>query len=569
MQRSLSNNPVMATNASSIAATRPDSSSVLISISSSSPVSSVILSPAFTPASPPPSGGARVSQEQATVAVPGRDHTANLISINARSPHSTTQHPYQQHQTSTAATRDIFNSDRDGHDPEVDDRIHFRLLNNIFFSSSTRHAGHDRDGSVSPNTAATISHSGFGSRATDRRHAIDFQNISTSGENDTHMTDAMEDGIEYGLHSPTSISSDLLADRSDDFQSAVLRTRSNRPDPLWEDMSGNNNFDDNDPDDDEDDDGIDQVIESRRRHDARAYAMDMDIPASLSFSNTTIPFHAALSPRSAAALNNALTGGHFAESSISSDLTALSQQGPSDDYGSNPYIRRVPSSYPSRTITEHRPPMISPAGVRLDSMNHYSSELHDDASTSRPTPGSVSMQFNRINLDYNSHRGCGENAPVSNIETRGDVWPLKFEMYYADGGEFNAAHSVENVLKNDSSVYWRSTNINICLKLAEPRQTFVLTQFKAKAPTTGFTAPCKEGLIFISHEPIPLEKTAFFDNMTRERYNEYMEDIHHGAAFKQLLQSHGAGADSIVPAAFFQVDGPDETCTLDFTPNRY
>jgi hypothetical protein len=27
-------------------------------------------------------------------------------------------------------------------------------------------------------------------------------------------------------------------------------------------------------------------------------------------------------------------------------------------------------------------------------------------------------------------------------------------MYYADGGEFNAAHSVENVLKNDSSVYW-------------------------------------------------------------------------------------------------------------------
>lgn len=115
----------------------------------------------------------------------------------------------------------------------------------------------------------------------------------------------------------------------------------------------------------------------------------------------------------------------------------------------------------------------------------------------------------------------------------------------------------------------RSANINICLKLAEPHQTCVLTQFKAKSPTTGFTAPCKEGLIFVSHEPISLEKTTFFDDMTRERYDEYMENLHRGQRFDLLLRRHGADADSLIPAGFFRMDGPEETCTLDLIPNRY
>ncbi|KAG0199004.1 hypothetical protein BGX28_007633 [Mortierella sp. GBA30] len=165
---------------------------------------------------------------------------------------------------------------------------------------------------------------------------------------------------------------------------------------------------------------------------------------------------------------------------------------------------------------------------------------------------------------------AGSTYVVGRKDVRSDVWPLKFEMYYADGGEFNATHGVENVLKNDSSVYCsrRPVNINICLKLAEPHQTFVLTQFKAKAPTTGFTAPCKEGLIFISHDPIPLEKTALFDNMTREDYDKYVRSISENSSLDQILQQHGADADALIPAAFFQMNEPDETCTVDFSPNR-
>jgi hypothetical protein len=52
-------------------------------------------------------------------------------------------------------------------------------------------------------------------------------------------------------------------------------------------------------------------------------------------------------------------------------------------------------------------------------------------------------------------RGCGEeNISTNSTETTGDVRPLKFELCYSDGGEFNASHAVDNVLRNDASVYW-------------------------------------------------------------------------------------------------------------------
>ncbi|KAG0246255.1 hypothetical protein BGX31_003445 [Mortierella sp. GBA43] len=297
--------------------------------------------------------------------------------------------------------------------------------------------------------------------------------------------------------------------------------------------------DDDEDEDDDDDDGVDQVIESRRR----VGADDGSLLSSRSLLER--PQHAHLSPRSAAALTSSLSNqgqlmsGPFSNSSITPVLNGLSQQ--QSRYDGNPHFRRV-------------------------SLNQ---QYRDDSAMGmiqRP----FSTQYETILRNERSYGGCGEGFPVASTEALGDVWPLKFEMCFADGGEFNAAHAVENVLKNDSSVYCsrRSTNINICLKLAEPHKTCFLTQFKAKSPTTGFTAPCKEGLIFISHQPILLEETNAFDDMTRELYDEYMEKLHRGQGFEELLRKHGANADALVPAGFFQIDGPDETCTLDLTPNR-
>ncbi|KAF8926459.1 hypothetical protein BGZ58_011170 [Dissophora ornata] len=355
----------------------------------------------------------------------------------------------------------------------------------------------------------------------------------------------------------------MFSDQGEGLPYVTLRRRSSHAELIEEE----------DNEDDDEDDGIDQVIESRRQGDSRTYSMDLDSLSSPSLSDIEHPQHAQLSPRSAASLTRMFStersSQSLMDSSISFELNSLSQQRTGHDYDNNPYFRRPFAPHTS----------ISSADFQLDARtlparrNYIQDSLfrsNGTGSSTTSTARSVSLQHETIRHDYSNYHGCGESATVASMETQGDVWPLKFDMYYADGGEFNAAHSVGNVLKNDSSVYCsrRSANINICLKLAEPHRTFVLTQFKAKAPTTGFTAPCKEGLIFISHEPILLERTAIFDDMTRERYEEYTESLKDGEAFKQLLQSHGPGADALVPAAFFQVGGPDESCTLDFTPNR-
>ncbi|KAF9363471.1 hypothetical protein BGX34_004087 [Mortierella sp. NVP85] len=322
---------------------------------------------------------------------------------------------------------------------------------------------------------------------------------------------------------------------------------------------------DGDEDEDEGDDGVDQVIESRRQLSTGERSMESD---TISWSNLERPQHAHLSPRSAAVLSNTLsTQGSslsqtLVDSSVFSVLNALSQQ--ITGYENNPYFRRL-----DFTPQQHEAESSSLHGISVrEGLFEASRQGPIIATTTVPTPLPVHNEIYRRNA--RGYEGCGERSLAIGIEARGDVWPLNFEMYYADGGEFNSAHSVENVLKNDSSVYCsrRSANINICLKLAEPHQTCVLTQFKAKSPTTGFTAPCKEGLIFVSHEPIALEKTTFFDDMTRERYDEYMENLYRGQGFEQLLRRHGADADALVPAGFFQMDGPDETSILNLIPNR-
>ncbi|KAF9163684.1 hypothetical protein BGX21_006223 [Mortierella sp. AD011] len=417
---------------------------------------------------------------------------------------------------------------------EADDRIHFRLLNNIYFSASARQSHLDDD--LGTNLTAI-------SNGSERL-------LNMNRENSFMMMEdriAGEDGMEYEGNGPRT---SMFTDQGEEFASIVVRSQSDHPESIDEEEDG-------------DDNGADQVTENRRLH-SRDMPINLEYSSS-STSNLERPQHAQLSPRSAAALTNMFSDGRTSwpqpilNSSISSDLIALSEGRTEREYN-NPYFRRPAPSNPVREIS-----------------GSLDNAMGTDASRSRST----STQYDTVRHDYNSqiylHRSgtgsygnCGERTPVSVNEAQGDVWPLSFEMYHADGGEFNASHSVENVLKNDSSVYCsrRSNNINICLKLAEPHQTFVLTQFRAKAPTTGFTAPCKEGLIFVSHEPIPLEKTAIFDNMTRERYDEYMRGLNQGPTFGQMLRNYGSKADALIPAAFFQMEGPDETCTLDLTPNR-
>ncbi|KAF9922542.1 hypothetical protein FBU30_007328 [Linnemannia zychae] len=483
----------------------------------------------------------------------------------------------------TVSSSDIDSRDNMGQSTrlEVDEGIQFRHLNRVYFSPSTQQPRHDDDlGMDSPPQPQSRSNLQY----------IDIHDASFSDQEDEYMhnIDSMED-IDFG---DSNQRHSMYDDQGDEFATITIRRR---PDLIVEEEEGEheairqhrnhqqNAYRSDDGDDDEEDDGIDLVMEGHRN-----FTGVIRSPSSSPLSHIERPRHAQLSPRSAAALTNIFTMDRSSwsqpmiSSSITAGLIAMAQPGTQSEYDNNPYYRRPSVSFFERannTIQTNTP---TPSNSNHSSLSsHPQWQLSTDPGNafiprSMLTPhGSLNLTATNSYQQYEripsaDGRSCGEANCIASMEAQGDVWPLKFDMYYADGGEFNAAHSVENVLKNDSSVYCsrRSTNINICLKLSQPHLSFVLTQFRAKAPTTGFTAPCKEGLIFISHEPIQLEKTKYFDNITRQMYDEYMNAMEHQTGFDQMYKIHGSNADAIVPAAFFQLGGPDETCTINFTPNR-
>ncbi|KAG9286194.1 hypothetical protein G9A89_014180 [Geosiphon pyriformis] len=140
-------------------------------------------------------------------------------------------------------------------------------------------------------------------------------------------------------------------------------------------------------------------------------------------------------------------------------------------------------------------------------------------------------------------------------------FPLCFNVIYCDGGFYSEAYNVENILRNDNLVYWLSTNINIILRFNDQTQdvmdsAFVLTKIVVKAPTHGYTAPCKEGLIFVSHEPISLEATSKYDDFTRSDYDALIESGENGRI------------EDGWPAAYFHLDSSTYYTSHTFSPTR-
>ncbi|KAF9183190.1 hypothetical protein BGZ51_004192 [Haplosporangium sp. Z 767] len=530
MPRSMTNNPAISSStaaSSNIAAATSGYNSVSIAVSSS-PLSSIAATAASTTVHTTHASPMMWNQQQQERVVTANSTPIDSPSERRHQQDATNREEAELAEDTNRTYRRMQQADNSQHDRDVDERIHFRLLNNIYFSAHPRQPRHDDNLSMD---------SPILPRDRSEPQYIDAHEASSSDQEVDPLLGAGMEALEY--HDIRQ-HREILSNQAEEYASAIRNRRANHSGLTEEEREANRY---NSEQDDDEDDGIDQVMDDRFRHGSLSATSQSSSPLER-------PQHAQLSPRSAAALTSMFSIGNSpwsqssVSASISSDLNAHAHQGMHQEYDSNPYFRR---------LAPVRPPRISSFQQSAGPESRYNIDL-----TQRQQNISIERQI------------CGENIPVASNDSYNDVWPLKFDMYYADGGEFNAAHSVENVLKNDSSVYCsrRQANINICLKLSEPHRTFVLTQFKAKAPTTGFTAPCKEGLIFISHEPIALEKTALFDNMTREHYEEYMERINQGSRFSHLLKNHGSDADALLPAAFFQLNGPEETCTLDFNPNR-
>ena len=127
-------------------------------------------------------------------------------------------------------------------------------------------------------------------------------------------------------------------------------------------------------------------------------------------------------------------------------------------------------------------------------------------------------------MEVDKDRSISLTAAVPQVHSR----YLPMHIVNCDGGEYGAEYLTNNVLKNDTSVYCtvKQRNVNLLFQY-RPQDPgvvdaqFWLTSFTIKAPSKGFTAPLREGLVFVSDKPITPELTAHFDNFTSSKYREW------------------------------------------------
>ncbi|KAI8096024.1 hypothetical protein BDF21DRAFT_407306 [Thamnidium elegans] len=138
---------------------------------------------------------------------------------------------------------------------------------------------------------------------------------------------------------------------------------------------------------------------------------------------------------------------------------------------------------------------------------------------------------------------------------------LDFDVVSDDGGQYGAMYGIENILSNDGSVYCsgRKGVVNILSQYCGFVESGLISDTSCsiskmviKAPQHGFTAPCKEGLIFVTHKKINVFETTYFDNFTKEQYDNYVQE----------KQSHNGRLDVTDPVAWFTLE-KDQPCIID------
>ncbi|KAK8221310.1 hypothetical protein HDK77DRAFT_487665 [Phyllosticta capitalensis] len=155
------------------------------------------------------------------------------------------------------------------------------------------------------------------------------------------------------------------------------------------------------------------------------------------------------------------------------------------------------------------------AGERLTEISQGLSQLIGNSSSQMfrveledADDGTGQRRFKRRKLD----RDDSSSLPSIRYGHFGQVVPgrLRMEIVSCDGGEFNDStgdlHKVENVLKNDASVYCtKRSNCNLLLR-HQGETNFSLDKLVIKAPDYGFTSPVQEGMVFVAMDSQTLMK---------------------------------------------------------------
>ncbi|KAF1942107.1 hypothetical protein EJ02DRAFT_184691 [Clathrospora elynae] len=193
---------------------------------------------------------------------------------------------------------------------------------------------------------------------------------------------------------------------------------------------------------------------------------------------------------------------------------------PRDSEAADNLSRRPPTANPNRprATPSERYLRRSQARIRadLDSATDMMDSLSDVPITNpftlantQPRPRSPTVQVNserrhkRRKLEHDTSRAT--EYTCYKYGHKGQVVPgrLRMEIVSCDGGEHRrdnppGLYRVQNVLRNDNSVYCsESSQCNLLLKhMGEA--SFALEKIVIRAPNCGFTAPVQEGLVFVA-----------------------------------------------------------------------
>ncbi|KAI8343641.1 hypothetical protein BC941DRAFT_509059, partial [Chlamydoabsidia padenii] len=124
---------------------------------------------------------------------------------------------------------------------------------------------------------------------------------------------------------------------------------------------------------------------------------------------------------------------------------------------------------------------------------------------------------------------CLDPADITALFTpiQDDAFPTKQNTDNYDYLDFRSLFDVEKYISYQHGAIYRVFNnqytMDLALEYAGRRHSCVVSQVILMCPQTGYTPPCREGMILISHHPFDKKETRQFDNFTRLDYEQYQE----------------------------------------------
>ena len=102
---------------------------------------------------------------------------------------------------------------------------------------------------------------------------------------------------------------------------------------------------------------------------------------------------------------------------------------------------------------------------------------------------------------------------------------LNFKVHWTDGGQHSDAFKVTNLLENNSSTYCSSKaeNVNVVFEESEGRR-FRLGKIDIRTAGSGYTAPCKDALVFVCDKVPDMNEYKKFDSLTKPQFEDMKED---------------------------------------------